>query len=88
MVESFLVGGRVLRRIVLDPLLPEAIVPTSERDAMIDAMSDYDRMGRARWADFLARFDVPHLRAPVEVQVATSAARLSADEDLELMGGV
>ena len=88
MVESFLVGGRVLRRIVLDPLLPEAIAPASERDAMIDAMRDYDRMGRARWADFLARFDVPHLRAPVELHLATAAARLTADGDLELMGGL
>ena len=31
MVESFLLGGRVIRQIVLDPLLPEPIVPAAER---------------------------------------------------------
>ena len=35
MVESFLLGGRVIRQLVLDPLLPEPIVPVGERDALV-----------------------------------------------------
>ena len=50
MVESFLLGGRVIRQLVLDPLLPEPILPVGERDALAGAMRRYDRLGRACWA--------------------------------------
>jgi len=66
MVESFLLGGRAIRHLVLDPLLPDAICPGDERRALIEAMRRYDRIGRAVWAAFLERFDVPHLRSPVD----------------------
>ncbi len=64
MAESFLLGGRVIRQLVLDPLLPEAIVSGRERSALREAMRHYDRLGRDAWAGFLARFDVPHRSAP------------------------
>jgi phenylacetic acid degradation operon negative regulatory protein len=66
MVESFLLGGRAIRLLVLDPLLPDAIFPGDERRALTSAMRRYDRIGRAVWAAFLERFDVPHLRSPVD----------------------
>lgn len=75
MVESFLVGGQVLRQIALDPLLPEEIVPAADRTALVEAMRRYDELGRACWAEFLARYDVPHLRTPSDLRVAD--ARLS-----------
>ena len=53
LVESFVLGGRVIRQIVLDPLLPEPLVPASERTALVDAMRDYDRAGRVCWSSFL-----------------------------------
>jgi len=49
MVESFLVGGEAVRRIVLDPLLPDPIVDTSKRRALVAAMRRYDRLGRRCW---------------------------------------
>lgn len=55
MVESFLVGGRVIRQLVLDPLLPEPLLPAAERDALVDALDRYHRLARACWAAFLAR---------------------------------
>lgn len=64
MVESFLLGGRVLRQLVLDPLLPEPIVPVAERQALVEAMGHYDRLGRQAWAAFMGRHDAPHLDAP------------------------
>lgn len=70
MVETFLVGGRVLRQVALDPLLPEEIVPAAERAALVDAMRHYDELGRACWAAFLERFDVPHLRTPADWRMA------------------
>src|SRR5262249_44482542 len=53
LVESFLLGGRVIRQLVLDPLLPEPLVPTTERQALVEAMCRYDRVGRACWSSFL-----------------------------------
>ncbi|MFI5394634.1 MAG: PaaX family transcriptional regulator [Candidatus Binatia bacterium] len=53
LVESFLLGGRVIRQIVLDPLLPEPLAPTGERNALVEAMCRYDRAGRSCWSSFL-----------------------------------
>jgi phenylacetic acid degradation operon negative regulatory protein len=77
MVESFLLGGRVLRQLVLDPLLPEAILPVAERQHLVEAMRRYDRFGRGAWAGFLGEFDVPHLRTPVDTRMAAEASRLA-----------
>jgi len=49
MAESFRLGGEALRRIVLDPLLPEPIVDTDARRALVDEMRRYDRIGRDCW---------------------------------------
>jgi len=73
MVETFLMGGRVLRQLILDPLLPEAIVPSAPRRELVEAMRAYDRLGRSCWAEFLSGFDVPHFRNPVDLRVADDA---------------
>jgi phenylacetic acid degradation operon negative regulatory protein len=64
MVESFVLGGRTLRQLVLDPLLPEPIVPSRERAALVEAMRAYDRLGRASWRGFLRSHGAPHLQTP------------------------
>ena len=66
MVESFLLGGRAVRRLVRDPLLPEVICPSAERKALLETLRRYDRVGRLAWADFLRRFHIPYLRTPVD----------------------
>jgi phenylacetic acid degradation operon negative regulatory protein len=78
MVESFLLGGRVIRQLVLDPLLPEPIVPTAERDALVEAMRRYDRLGRACWAGFRDRHGLTGRRAPADTRIPDGAARLAA----------
>ena len=69
MVESFLLGGEAIRRIVLDPLLPDAIVPTTERDNLVRAMMTYDEVGRRAWAAFLSRFGVLANDSPMDRQI-------------------
>src|SRR5262245_54399719 len=64
MVESFLLGGRVIRQLVLDPLLPEPLAPEAERRALAQALRRYDRVGRRVWAAFLARHGAPHVSHP------------------------
>jgi phenylacetic acid degradation operon negative regulatory protein len=77
MVESFLLGGRMIRQLVLDPLLPDEILPATTRDAMVAAMRDYDRAGRRCWARFLDRYGVPHLRAPADTRIPEGASSLA-----------
>jgi phenylacetic acid degradation operon negative regulatory protein len=78
MRESFLLGGRVLQQLVLDPLLPAEILDPGERHALVDAMRDYDRLGRTAWAGLLARFGVPHIATPADSGFADRIARRSA----------
>ncbi len=49
MAESFLLGGDAVREIVLDPLLPQPILDTEKRRALVAAMRRYDRIGRRFW---------------------------------------
>src|SRR5262249_48150841 len=70
MVESFLLGGRTIRQLVLDPLLPESLVPAAARVAPVAAMRRYDRVGRACWATFMRGFDIlPAARTPADLRI-------------------
>lgn len=66
MVESFRLGGRVIRELVSDPLLPEPLLPAAERRALIAALRSYDRAGRRAWAGFMARYGAPHASLPAD----------------------
>jgi phenylacetic acid degradation operon negative regulatory protein len=77
MVESFRLGGQVIRQLILDPRVPDEIVPGDERRALVETMRRYDVLGRRAWAAFLERFAVPHLQAPVDTRMVASAERLS-----------
>ena len=47
--EILLLGRAVTRDILLDPLLPEALVDTSLRRQMVNDMRDYERWGKPFW---------------------------------------
>ena len=70
MVESFRVGGAVLRQLMRHPLLPAEILDPAPLKALVRAMRHYDRIGRDHWARFLARHDVPHRALPLDAQAA------------------
>jgi phenylacetic acid degradation operon negative regulatory protein len=75
MVESFLLGGRVIRQLVLDPLLPEPVVAAGPRRALVEAMRRYDRIGRRCWSGFMERVGAPQGPAPADTRMADGAAR-------------
>jgi phenylacetic acid degradation operon negative regulatory protein len=58
MTESFELGGRAIRQLALDPLLPDEMLAGTERARLLDTLRRYDRAGRACWAPFLTRFGV------------------------------
>ncbi|MGB0620682.1 MAG: PaaX family transcriptional regulator [Myxococcota bacterium] len=66
MVESFIVGGRVLRQLVRHPLLPQEILDPAPLADLLEAMKHYDQLGRDVWARFLSRHDVPHRALPLD----------------------
>jgi len=76
MVESFSIGGEAVRQIVLDPLLPAAIVDADARHRMIEAMRRYDVVGKQAWREWAG--DSVELRAsPIEgrgLEAATGSA--------------
>lgn len=70
MVESFQLGGDAIRRLALDPLLPDALLPSTERAQLLTVMRRYDRAGRACWAGFLGSFGVvPAPGAPADLRL-------------------
>lgn len=74
MVESFQVGGQALRVLALDPLLPEPIGPTEERQALVAAMRRYDELGKASWAGFREQHGVLSPQTPTDTRAAALAA--------------
>jgi phenylacetic acid degradation operon negative regulatory protein len=50
--ESFLLGGRAIRQVVFDPLLPEPLVDVTERHAFVEAVHQFDQAGRVIWQRF------------------------------------
>lgn len=50
--ESFILGGKAIRQLVFDPLLPEPFVDVRERDIFIQAIRRFDDSGRAIWNRF------------------------------------
>lgn len=73
MLESYLLGGAVLRELALDPLLPDPIVPSAERQALVAAMRRYERLGFVCWAGFMERYGVLTARSPAQTSGAAGA---------------
>jgi hypothetical protein len=46
---------------------------SADRSRLLAAMRRYDAQGRACWAPFLARFDVPHRAAPADTRFESAA---------------
>lgn len=51
--QTFIVGGRAVHDIVLDPLLPPPLVDPTLRERFVDAMQRFDDLGREMWSRVL-----------------------------------
>lgn len=47
--EAFVLGGKAIRQVVFDPLLPEPMVDTAARHAFVDTVRRYDQAGQRIW---------------------------------------
>jgi hypothetical protein len=56
-------------------VLPPEILDPRERDALARALRDYDKRGRTCWSGLLARYDVPHRKAPADTRVSDTETR-------------
>lgn len=70
MVETFLIGGSVLRQLVRHPLLPAEILDPEPLAALLAGMKRYDAIGRSYWARFLASHEVPHRGLPLDSRLS------------------
>jgi phenylacetic acid degradation operon negative regulatory protein len=75
LVESFLLGGRALRVLALDPLLPEPLVPSADRRALVQAMERYDRAGRRVWAKHMPTHGAADRPSPVDLRLVRGDAQ-------------
>jgi phenylacetic acid degradation operon negative regulatory protein len=66
MVECFLLGGRAIRELAFDPLLPEPIVKSELRRGLIDEMRRYDAAGRRVWRKFMNAEGAPQLESLID----------------------
>ncbi|HVN64577.1 MAG TPA: hypothetical protein VMT58_08055, partial [Candidatus Binataceae bacterium] len=72
------------RMLVLDPLLPEVMMPSGERRLLLETMKQYDRAGRTLWRRFMAPLASaePGDFAPVETAAfAAGGSNLSQVEE-------
>lgn len=53
LVETLELGGAMIRALVTDPLLPEAMLGSDARGRMISLVKQYDAAGRERWRRFM-----------------------------------
>lgn len=76
MVETFLVGGRAIRRLAYDPLLPEPLVAAEERKRVVQAMKKYDDVGRQCWSPFMRSHGAPTRTSPADMRLGQSRSDL------------
>jgi phenylacetic acid degradation operon negative regulatory protein len=65
LVETFAIGGPILRQLAFDPLLPEPIVSAAPRQALVDELRRYDRLGRPHWHRFMKAQGIPAIQSPL-----------------------
>lgn len=74
MIESFTLGGTVIRQLVRDPLLPPPLLPAGELAQLVRVMRAYETAGRASWRRFLERHGVGLGHTPAGLAAPAQAA--------------
>ena len=82
MVEPFLVGCEAIPLLVFDPLLPDEIVPSEDRQALLEEARAYDLRGREIWSGALELDDPADAgderAAPADVRGLDAVGALAA----------
>lgn len=73
LAECFLLGGRAIRQLAFDPLLPEPIVSAEARRALTSEMRAYDRLGRRVWRRFMHSEGAPALESLLDYRQVEAA---------------
>lgn len=73
LAECFLLGGRAIRQLAFDPLLPEPIVSVELRRALVAEMKSYDRAGRRVWRRFMHSEGAPALESLLDFRTVEAA---------------
>ncbi|REH38963.1 PaaX family transcriptional regulator [Paraperlucidibaca baekdonensis] len=47
--ECFLLGGKAIRQVIFDPLLPEPLVEAKVRQAFVQTVREFDQLGHGIW---------------------------------------
>lgn len=55
--DTIEIGGAMIRQLLFDPLLPDAMLSGTHRQALISALEDYDLAGQRVWQDFIERIN-------------------------------
>jgi phenylacetic acid degradation operon negative regulatory protein len=71
--ESFVLGGKAIRQLAFDPLLPEPIVADAPRRALVSEMRAYDRAGRRVWGRFMRAEGAPALNSVLDFRSVEAA---------------
>jgi phenylacetic acid degradation operon negative regulatory protein len=74
MAECFILGGKALRQIAFDPLLPEPILPGEKRHRFIEEMRRYDRQGREYWWKFMRGHGADDFVLPLQLHALDAIA--------------
>ena len=75
--ESFLLGGKAIREIVFDPLLPEPFVDVAARQAFMISTQHFDTFGKAIWRRLLQAAAMrPELAARTKNKTSRKTAAL------------
>ena len=77
MVETFLVGGRAIRQLAYDPLLPEPLASAEERKRVVRAMKRYDDVGRQCWSPFMRSHGAPTRTSPADMRLGQTRPDLN-----------
>jgi len=81
MVETFLVGGRAIRQLAYDPLLPEPLVPAVERKRVVQIMKRYDDVGRQCWGPFMRSHGAPTRTSPADMRLGQTRPDLNLGKE-------
>ncbi|MFO0566164.1 MAG: PaaX family transcriptional regulator C-terminal domain-containing protein [Polyangiaceae bacterium] len=73
LAECFTLGGRAIRQLAFDPLLPEPIVSNELRRELVAEMKSYDRAGRRVWRRFMHSAGAPALESLLDFRSVEAA---------------